>query len=163
MPAPPTNSTRADRSPALSTKRPLGACVTYDLFTDPRKKLSRSEFLERFEQGLTGGVDFVLAHFGTSPALAEMMGRSHRIMPTTSRGGGLIDRYMRIHRCDNPLLEHLDGIIDICRRMEVVVDLGDIFRPGATADAGDEMKWAEIQLLARGPHADPERRRAGAV
>ncbi|MBO0853303.1 MAG: phosphomethylpyrimidine synthase ThiC [Nocardia sp.] len=127
---------------------PLGACVTYDLFTDPRKKLSRNEFLERFEQGLAGGVDFVLAHFGMNPVLAEMMRCSNRIMPTTSRGGGLIDRYMRIHRCDNPLLEYLDGIIDICRRLEVVVDLGDIFRPGATADAGDEMKWAEIGLLA---------------
>ncbi|WP_019927811.1 phosphomethylpyrimidine synthase ThiC [Nocardia sp. BMG111209] len=126
----------------------LGACVTYDLFTEPRKKLSRNEFLERFEHGLAGGIDFVLAHFGMSPALAEMMTRSDRIMPTTSRGGGLIDRYMRIHQCDNPLLEHLDGIIDICRRLEVVVDLGDVFRPGATADAGDETKWAEIQLLA---------------
>ncbi|MEU6585909.1 phosphomethylpyrimidine synthase ThiC [Nocardia sp. NPDC046763] len=128
---------------------PLGACVTYDLFTDPRKKLGRNEFLDRFEQGLADGVDFVLAHFGMTPALADMMARSNRIMPTTSRGGGLIDRYMRIHGCENPLLEYLDGVIEICRRREVVLDLGDIFRPGATADAGDEMKWAEIQLLAQ--------------
>ncbi|WP_328402636.1 phosphomethylpyrimidine synthase ThiC [Nocardia sp. NBC_00403] len=127
---------------------PLGACLTYDLFANPRKKLGRNEFLERFELGLAPGVDFVLIHAGINPALAEMSEKSARIMPTTSRGGGLIARYMRTHDCDNPLIEYFDGIIDICNRLEVVLDLGDIFRPGATADAGDELKWREIQLLA---------------
>ncbi|WP_433654342.1 phosphomethylpyrimidine synthase ThiC [Nocardia sp. CA-128927] len=127
---------------------PLGACLTYDLFANPRKKLSRTEFLERFELGLAPGVDFVLIHAGINPALVEMSEKSDRVMPTTSRGGGLLARYMRMHHCDNPLIEYFDGIIDICRRREVVLDLGDTFRPGATADAGDELKWREIQLLA---------------
>ncbi|WP_433574196.1 phosphomethylpyrimidine synthase ThiC [Nocardia brasiliensis] len=126
---------------------PLGACLTYDLFADSRKKLSRNEFLAEFELGLADGVDFVLIHAGTNPELAQMSEKSDRIMPTTSRGGGLINRYMRTHGCDNPLLEHFDGILEICRRREVVLDLGDIYRPGATADAGDELKWAEIELL----------------
>ncbi|WP_433204504.1 phosphomethylpyrimidine synthase ThiC [Nocardia sp. CA-107356] len=127
---------------------PLGACLTYDLFADPRKKLGRNEFLERFELGLAPGVDFVLIHAGINPTLVAMSEKSNRIMPTTSRGGGLLARYMRMHNCGNPLIEYFDGIIDICRRCEVVLDLGDIFRPGATADAGDELKWLEIQLLA---------------
>ncbi|MGK8507250.1 phosphomethylpyrimidine synthase ThiC [Nocardia asiatica] len=127
---------------------PLGACLTYDLFADPRKKLSRNAFLDRFELGLAAGVDFVLIHAGINPALAQMSEKSDRIMPTTSRGGGLLARYMRIHHCDNPLIEYFDGILEICRRHEVVLDLGDIFRPGATADAGDDLKWREIQLLA---------------
>lgn len=129
---------------------PLGACLTYDLFTDPRKRMSRMEFLERFELGLATGVDYVLVHMGITPAIADAMKKSSRIVPTTSRGGGLIDRYMRIHKCDNPLIEHLDGIIEICRRREVVLDLGDIFRPACTADAAnDELKWMELQLLAQ--------------
>ncbi|MEV6276671.1 phosphomethylpyrimidine synthase ThiC [Nocardia sp. NPDC051832] len=126
---------------------PLGACLTYDLFADPRKKLGRTEFLDRFELGLTPGVDFVLIHAGITPTLAEASEKSGRIMPTTSRGGGLIARYMRMHHCENPLIEYFDGILDICRSMEVVLDLGDIFRPGAIADAGDELKWQEIELL----------------
>ncbi|WP_454196420.1 phosphomethylpyrimidine synthase ThiC [Nocardia sp. Marseille-Q1738] len=128
---------------------PLGACLTYDLFADPRKQLGRSEFLDRFELGLAPGVDFVLIHAGITPALAQLSEKSDRIMPTTSRGGGLIARYMRMHHCDNPLIEYFDGIVEICRRREVVLDLGDIFRPGATADAGDELKWREIELLAK--------------
>ncbi|MGX1778367.1 phosphomethylpyrimidine synthase ThiC [Nocardia brasiliensis] len=127
---------------------PLGACLTYDLFAEPRKKLSHDEFVERFELGLAPGVDFVLIHAGINPVLAELSEKSDRIMPTTSRGGGLIARYMRMHQCENPLIEYYDDILDICRRREVVLDLGDIFRPGATADAGDELKWREIQLLA---------------
>lgn len=128
---------------------PLGACLTYDLFADPRKKWGRTEFLDRFEIGLADCVDFVLVHMGINPALAELMVRSTRIMPTTSRGGGLLARYMKMHACENPLIEYLDGIIEICRRREVVLDLGDIFRPGCAADAGDELKWAEIELLAQ--------------
>ncbi|WP_216916693.1 phosphomethylpyrimidine synthase ThiC [Nocardia noduli] len=127
---------------------PLGACLTYDLFADHRKKLSRAQFLEGFERGLAPGVDFVLVHAGINPVLAELSAKSERIMPTTSRGGGLIARYMRKHRCDNPLIDYFDGILDICRQYGVVLDLGDIFRPGATADAGDDMKWREIELLA---------------
>ncbi|WP_330231414.1 phosphomethylpyrimidine synthase ThiC [Nocardia sp. NBC_00508] len=126
---------------------PLGACLTYDLFASPRKKFGRNEFLDRFEMGLAPGVDFVLIHAGINPGLAEMSEKSDRIMPTTSRGGGLLARYMRMHDCNNPLIEFFDGIIDICKRREVVLDLGDIFRPGATADAGDELKWREILLL----------------
>ncbi|MBF6136627.1 phosphomethylpyrimidine synthase ThiC [Nocardia otitidiscaviarum] len=128
---------------------PLAACLTYDLFTNPRKRLSRNEFLDRFENGLAGGLlDFVLIHIGMTPALADRMARSDRVMPTTSRGGGLIARYMRLNHCGNPLIEFLDGIIDVCRRTGVTLDLGDIFRPGCAHDAGDDLKWAEIQLQA---------------
>ncbi|MFC9872750.1 phosphomethylpyrimidine synthase ThiC [Nocardia salmonicida] len=127
---------------------PLGCCLTYDLFAQPRKKLGRAEFLERFELGLNSGVDFALIHAGINPELARMSEQSTRIMPTTSRGGGLIARYMRMHNTESPLHEYFDGILDICRRRGVVLDLGDIFRPGATADAGDDLKWREIELLA---------------
>jgi len=128
---------------------PLGACLTYDLFTDPRKRLSRTEFLDRFERGVATGVDFVLVHMGMTPSIAEAMRASSRIVPTTSRGGALIARYMRMHQCENPLIAYLDGIIEICRRHEVVLDLGDIFRPACTADAADDaLKWMELRLLA---------------
>lgn len=127
---------------------PLGACLTYDLFTNPRKKMSKSEFLEKFEAGLEPGVDFTLVHMGMSWDIIEAMKKSSRIMPTTSRGGGLVSRYMQTHHCENPLVEWLDEIVEICRRYEVVLDLGDIFRPGCAADAGDDLKWMEIRLLA---------------
>lgn len=138
---------RADLKEVMGV--PLGACLTYDLFTNPRRRLSRSEFLARFELGLASGVDYVLVHAGITPAIAEAMRKSSRVVPTTSRGGGLIDRYMRMHGCENPLIDYLDGIIEICRRREVVLDLGDIFRPACTADAAnDELKWMELSLLA---------------
>ncbi|MEG8182749.1 hypothetical protein GZH49_30235 [Nocardia terpenica] len=127
---------------------PLGACLTYDLFTAPRKRFSRTEFLTRFEMGLAAGVDFVLVHMGITPDLVERMEKSSRVMPTTSRGGGLVARYMKMHNVENPFIEYLDGIVEICRRREVVLDLGDVFRPGCAADAGDELKRLEIQLLA---------------
>jgi phosphomethylpyrimidine synthase len=127
---------------------PLGAALTYDLFRDASHHMSRTEFAERFESGLQTGVDFVLAHMGMNWDIIEAMKKSKRIMPTTSRGGGLVSRYMQKHNCENPLLEFQDDIAALCRKYEVVMDLGDIFRPGCLADAGDDLKWAEIELLA---------------
>jgi phosphomethylpyrimidine synthase len=54
---------RADLKEVMGV--PLGACLTYDLFTDPRKRMSRMEFLERFELGLATGVDYVLVHMAS--------------------------------------------------------------------------------------------------
>jgi phosphomethylpyrimidine synthase len=127
---------------------PLGACLTYDLFGDSRRRMTRAEFAERFEAGLDPGADFVLVHMGMNWPAIETMKASTRIMPTTSRGGGLVSRYMQRHKCENPLIEYLDDIAEICRRHEVVVDLGDIFRPGCLADAGDDLKWLELEILA---------------
>lgn len=128
---------------------PLGACLTYDLFANPHQpRYTEQEFLEKFEAGLVGDVDFVLVHAGLSRDVMAAMDVAERVMSTTSRGGGVVARYMRRHRCENPLVEWLDGIAEICRRLGVVLDLGDIFRPGCTADAGDDLKWLEIQHLA---------------
>jgi len=127
---------------------PLGACLTYDLFSRPREKFTESVFLERLEASLASGIDFALLHWGMSWPLIDAMKNAKRVMPTTSRGGGLICRYMRLHHCENPFVEYLDGIACLFHDYGVVVDLGDIFRPGCTADAGDEMKWMEIEFLA---------------
>lgn len=127
---------------------PLGACLTYDLFTNWRRPISEAEFVERLEAGLSAGLDFALVHMGMDWPLLEAMNKSSRIMPTTSRGGGLVARYMKTHKRENPFLEYIDAIADVFSRLEVVVDLGDIFRPGCVADAGDDLKWGEIELLA---------------
>lgn len=127
---------------------PLGACLTYDLFTDFRTPLTRSDFAERFEAGLATGIDFVLLHMGMNQRVIEQMQKSQRTMPTTSRGGGLISRYMIHHKRENPLIEYFDEILALCRKYGVVLDTGDIFRPGCIEDAGDDLKWAEIELIA---------------
>jgi phosphomethylpyrimidine synthase len=78
-----------------------------------------------------------------------------RVLGIVSRGGSILARWMRERGEENPLLQRLDDILDICREHNVTLSLGDGLRPGAGADAGDPAQWeevirlAEVTLLAR--------------
>lgn len=127
---------------------PLGACITYDLLTRWRERLTADDVERTFRTSLEAGVDFILVHAGVDWSLIAAMDASQRTMPTTSRGGGLVARYMKTHDVENPIVEHFDLICSLCREYEVVLDLGDVFRPGCLEDAGDDLKLQEIDLLA---------------
>jgi len=54
---------------------------------------------------------------------------------------------MREQGAENPLHEHFDRLLEICREHEVVLSLGDGFRPGALADATDSGQIHELMIL----------------
>lgn len=132
---------------------PLGSCPTYDIFTPGLKEeLTKKEVLERIEEHLKAGVDFILLHFGINTEILNNMNSYDRVMPITSRGGGDIIRYMRKFKCENPLLVYAKDIGELCKRYGVVLDLGDIFRPGCLEDGArilesDSMKIQEVKIL----------------
>jgi phosphomethylpyrimidine synthase len=129
-------------------QKPLGICVTYDLFSRRRQPYTRESFQSALRAALDCEPDFALAHVGVSRELMQDAAKSKRIMPTTSRGGGLIWAYMERTGADNPFVEYFDILISEMREVGAVLDLGDVFRPGCTADAGDELKEMELHFLA---------------
>jgi phosphomethylpyrimidine synthase len=64
-----------------------------------------------------------------------------------SRGGGLLARWMVHHKRENPLYEHFDQILVICRAHDMSISLGDGLRPGSIADASDAAQFAELDTL----------------
>jgi phosphomethylpyrimidine synthase len=64
-----------------------------------------------------------------------------------SRGGSITARWMACHEKQNPLYEHFDRVLDICRRYDVTLSLGDGLRPGCLADATDDAQLAELRTL----------------
>jgi len=64
-----------------------------------------------------------------------------------SRGGGILARWMVHHRRENPLYEAFDEVLEICRRHDVSLSLGDGLRPGSIADASDAAQFAELATL----------------
>jgi thiamine biosynthesis protein ThiC len=71
----------------------------------------------------------------------------HRVTGIVSRGGGVLARWMVAHMRENPLYETFDEILDICRRYDVSISLGDGLRPGSIADASDAAQFAELHTL----------------
>ena len=59
----------------------------------------------------------------------------------------MLARWMRRRGEENPLLTHYDDILDIARKHNVVLSLGDGLRPGAGCDAGDPAQWEEVLTL----------------
>jgi hypothetical protein len=58
-------------------------------------------------------------------------------------------RWMRAHRQENPLYEHFDRLLEICREHDVALSLGDGLRPGSLADASDAAQFAELAVLGK--------------
>jgi len=54
---------------------------------------------------------------------------------------------MRHHDRQNPLYDRFDDILEICRRYDVTLSLGDGLRPGCLHDASDAAQFAELKVL----------------
>jgi phosphomethylpyrimidine synthase len=54
---------------------------------------------------------------------------------------------MHQHGRQNPLYEHYERLLKVCREHDVTLSLGDGLRPGCLADASDEAQFAELSVL----------------
>src|SRR6185437_9042291 len=70
-----------------------------------------------------------------------------RVTGIVSRGGSLHAVWMMHHRKQNPLYERYDDLLEILRRYDVTISLGDSLRPGSVHDASDRAQFAELETL----------------
>ena len=91
------------------------------------------------------GVDYMTLHAGIlREHLPHVAGRVTGIV---SRGGSLMAQWMLHHRKQNPLYENYDELLEILRRYDVSISLGDSLRPGCLHDASDKAQFAELDVL----------------
>ncbi|MDD5749079.1 MAG: phosphomethylpyrimidine synthase ThiC, partial [Actinomycetota bacterium] len=99
---------------------------------------------EVIERHASGGVDFVTVHCGVTMHALECLEKSSRIADIVSRGGAFHAGWILHNEKENPLYEQFDRLLEIARRYELTLSLGDGLRPGAVGDATDV---AQIQEL----------------
>ncbi len=93
------------------------------------------------------GVDFVTVHCGVTRSTLARMRAEGRIMDVVSRGGAFTIEWMAYNDRENPLFESFDRLLEIARAYDLVLSLGDGFRPGCLADATDRAQIHELILL----------------
>ncbi len=132
---------------------PLGTVPMYavaqryiDADRDPAE-INPDEIFEEIENQARQGVDYMTVHCGLTRRGAEFATSGDRVMGIVSRGGSILARWMLKNNKENPLLTGYDRILDIARRYNVTLSLGDGLRPGAGADAGDAAQWEEVMVL----------------
>ncbi len=98
------------------------------------------------EQG-EEGVDFVTVHCGVTAASVERLRRQGRIMDVVSRGGAFHLEWIISNGMENPLFARYDRLLEIAKKFDMTLSLGDGMRPGCLADATDRAQIEELITL----------------
>jgi phosphomethylpyrimidine synthase len=126
---------------------PIGTVPIYQALERVKsaEELTAGLLLDVIEHQARQGVDYMTIHAGVR--LEHLPLCRHRVTGIVSRGGGLLARWMVHHKTENPLYEHFDDVLEICRAHDVSISLGDGLRPGSIADASDLAQFAELDTL----------------
>jgi phosphomethylpyrimidine synthase len=93
------------------------------------------------------GVDFVTVHCGVTTASVDRLKRQGRIMDVVSRGGAFHLEWIIHNEEENPLYKQYDRLIEIAKKYDMTLSLGDGMRPGSLADATDRAQIEELITL----------------
>jgi phosphomethylpyrimidine synthase len=99
------------------------------------------------EQQAAEGVDFVTVHCGVTLSSLERLRKQGRIMDVVSRGGAFHIEWMIHNETENPLFTQYDRLIELAKKYDVTLSLGDGMRPGCLADATDRAQIEELITL----------------
>jgi len=102
---------------------------------------------DAIESQARDGVDFMTIHAGVTLAALERLRLQGRVTDIVSRGGAFLATWMLYHKRENPLFEDFDRLLDIARRFDLTLSLGDGLRPGSLADATDRAQIHELLTL----------------
>lgn len=114
---------------------------------DSFKDMTAEDMLEAVRLHVEDGVDFITVHCGITRRAVEFLKEKPRVCGIVSRGGSLVARWMVANNQENPLYEHFDKIVAMCKEKDCTLSLGDALRPGALADAGDRAQIEELYTL----------------
>lgn len=109
--------------------------------------LTVDKIFEGIEKHVADGVDFITVHCGLTLAALEQLKEQGRVTDIVSRGGAFLTTWMLHHELENPLYVHFDRLLEIAKKNDVTLSLGDGLRPGCLADATDRAQIHELMTL----------------
>ena len=110
-------------------------------------KMTTEDIFKVIEEQAQDGVDFMTVHCGVTQDTANSLKSAGRTTGIVSRGGAFIVGWMLHNDCENPLFQEFDRLLEISRKYDVTLSLGDGMRPGSLADATDRPQLKELLVL----------------
>ncbi len=132
---------------------PVGTVPIYEAAIGAAKKrrtitrMTEDDIFHAIESQMEDGVDFLTIHCGVTLETLDRIRREGRLLNVVSRGGAFLVTWMISNKRENPLYEKFDRLIELARRFDVTLSLGDGLRPGSLADATDRAQIQELILL----------------
>ncbi|MDI6827773.1 MAG: phosphomethylpyrimidine synthase ThiC [Armatimonadota bacterium] len=131
---------------------PLGTVPIYEAAVKAAENgsvagMSEDQLFEVIERNAEDGVDFITVHCGITRESLRRLREAGRITDVVSRGGAFLVCWMLQNDRENPLYARFDDLLEICRKHDVTLSLGDGMRPGCLADATDRPQIQELIIL----------------
>lgn len=132
---------------------PVGTVPIYEAAVKARLergavlKMKEEDLFSVIERHAAAGVDFMTLHCGLTRAALEHLRAEKRIMGVVSRGGAILAGWMLERGEENPLYQQYDRILEIAKKYDVTLSLGDGLRPGCLEDATDRAQIQELLIL----------------
>lgn len=109
--------------------------------------MTADELFDVIEEQAKEGVDFITVHCGVTLETIDRLKNEGRITDIVSRGGAHMTGWMIYNQKENPLYEQYDRLLNIAKKYDVTLSLGDGLRPGCLTDATDKAQVQELIIL----------------
>lgn len=110
-------------------------------------KMSPDDIFSVIEEHAEEGVDFVTVHCGLTRKAVERLREEGRMLDIVSRGGSFLLEWMIYNDRENPLYEYYERLLEISKRHDLTLSLGDGLRPGCLEDATDRSQIEELLTI----------------
>lgn len=132
---------------------PFGTVPIYQAGLDAIEKhgaivdMTEDDMFNMFEHQAKQGVDFAVAHVGVTSESVERLQKQKRLIPMVSRGGAFHMAWILHNEQENPLYKNFDHLLEIAKRYDLTLSLGDGMRSGAVYDSNDRAKFQELLII----------------
>jgi phosphomethylpyrimidine synthase len=109
--------------------------------------MTEEDLFEAIDSQAREGVDFMTVHCGLTLKAIDRLKSQGRVADVVSRGGAFHLAWMLHNGRENPFFARFDRLLEIARRFDVTLSLGDGLRPGSIIDATDRPQIEELLTL----------------
>lgn len=110
-------------------------------------EMTEDDMFNGIERHAKDGMDFMTVHCGITMENVRWLKESGRIMDVVSRGGSFLTAWILHNEEENPLYKNFDYLLELAKKYEFTLSLGDGFRPGCIDDASDAAQISELRTL----------------
>ena len=110
-------------------------------------EMTEDDIFNGIEKHAKDGMDFMTVHCGITKESVGWLEKCQRITDVVSRGGSFLTAWILHNGEENPLYKNFDYLLEMARKYEFTLSLGDGFRPGCIDDASDQAQITELMTL----------------
>ncbi|MCB2186572.1 MAG: phosphomethylpyrimidine synthase ThiC [Deltaproteobacteria bacterium] len=141
------------REVLAAVKLPVGNVPLYQAFGEAIKKygdpnkLDEEMLFDLIERQCADGIAFMAIHCGINLYTIERLEKQHyRYGGLVSKGGTTMVSWMKKNNKENPLYAKFDRVVEILKKYDVVLSLGNGLRAGAIHDSFDRAMVQELLI-----------------